>query len=279
MKLTSTYAAPMTGKRRKTIVDIRAQKSSIPIVALTAYTAPAARLLDPHVDILLVGDSLGMVLYGMESTLPVTLDMMIAHGAAVVKSSAHACVVVDMPFGSYQGSKETAFNACARVMKETLCQAIKLEGGEAMSDTIAFLTQRAVPVMAHVGLMPQHVHTMGGYKNQGRGKEQRKQILKDALAVQNAGAFAVVLEGVEETLAREITQELSIPTIGIGASPACDGQVLVNEDMLGLTASQPKFVKRYADLGFAVSEAVSVYAKDVRARKFPTIDHCFTKAK
>jgi 3-methyl-2-oxobutanoate hydroxymethyltransferase len=261
--------------RRKTIPEIKSLKSKQPVVVLTAYTAPVARLLDEHVDILLVGDSLAMVLYGMESTLPVSLDIMIAHGAAVVRSSRAACVVVDMPFGSYQGSKETAFNACVRVIKETGCQAVKIEGGAEMAETIAFIAERGIPVMGHVALMPQHFNSMGGYRYQGRTPAERKKIMQDALAVEAAGAFAVVLEGTEEKLAREITQKLSIPTIGIGASPECDGQVLVTEDMLGLTPVSPKFVKKYADLAPAISKAVKNYAQEVRKRDFPTLSYCF----
>ncbi len=264
-------------KKRKTILDIKALKGKTPIVVLTAYTAPIACLLDGKTDILLVGDSLGMVLYGMESTLPVSLDIMIAHGKAVVKSSHESLCVVDMPFGSYQGSHETAFNSCVRVIKETRCQAVKIEGGVEMAETIAFLTARAIPVMGHVALMPQHVHAMGGYRYQGRTEQERKKILADALAVEKAGAFAIVLEGIEESLAREITKKLSIPTIGIGASPDCDGQVLVTEDMIGLTDSPPSFVKQFADVGEQIKKAAEAYAKEVRARKFPTLKHCFTK--
>ncbi len=263
--------------RRKSILTIRDLKGSKPVVVLTAYTAPIARLLDEHVDILLVGDSLGMVLYGMESTLPVTLDMMIAHGDAVVRSSRSAMVVVDMPFGSYQGSKETAFNACARVLKETGCQAVKIEGGAEIAETIAFITARGIPVVGHVALMPQYVNAMGGYRYQGRTAAERKKIMNDALAVEKTGAFAIVLEGIEENLAREITEKLSITTIGIGASPQCDGQVLVTEDMLGLTDMRPKFVKEYADLGKAVSKAVANYADEVRKRTFPELTHCFSQ--
>jgi 3-methyl-2-oxobutanoate hydroxymethyltransferase len=263
--------------RRKTIIDIQNLKGVKPAVVLTAYTAPMARLLDEHVDILLVGDSLGMVLYGMESTLPVSLDIMVAHGKAVVKASGSALVVVDMPFGSYQGAHETAFNSAVRVIKETGCQGVKIEGGVEMADTIAFLTRRAIPVMSHVALMPQHVNAMGGYRYQGRTPKERQKIMKDALAVQEAGAFAIVLEGVEESFAREITEKLSIPTIGIGASPKCDGQVLVTEDMLGLTDKAPSFVKQYADIGAMVSKAVTQYADEVRKHKFPTLTHCFSK--
>jgi 3-methyl-2-oxobutanoate hydroxymethyltransferase len=263
--------------RAKTVKDIATHKNALPLVALTAYTAPMAKLFDAHVDILLVGDSVGMVLYGFDSTLPVTLDMMIAHGAAVKRASQQAMVVVDMPFGSYQASPQQAFENAARVLKETRAAAVKLEGGAEMAETIRFLTQRAIPVMAHVGLKPQHVHTLGGYRYQGRTQDEAKAIMRDALAVQEAGAFSVVLEGVKESLAADITKKLSIPTIGIGASSACDGQVLVAEDMLGLTASEyvPSFVKHYAELAPVISSAVKKYAAEVRARKFPTKAHVY----
>lgn len=267
-----------TNSRRKTILDIKKLKEDgKPIVVLTAYTAPFTRILDEYVDILLVGDSLGMVLYGMESTLPVSLDIMIAHGKAVVEASKSGLVVVDMPFGSYQGSHEAAFNSAARAIKETGCQAVKIEGGAEMAETIAFLTKRAIPVMGHVALMPQHVHAMGGYRYQGRTPKERQKIMEDAVAVQTAGAFSIVLEGVEESLAREISKKLIIPTIGIGASPQCDGQVLVTEDMLGLTEKTPSFVKQYADMATLVNKAVAQYADEVRKQKFPTLIHCFTK--
>jgi 3-methyl-2-oxobutanoate hydroxymethyltransferase len=261
---------------RQSVPALRARKGGEPIVCLTAYTAPVARLLDPHVDILLVGDSLGMVVYGLDSTLPVTLDMMIAHGAAVVRASERACVVVDLPFGSYQESKEAAFRASARVMAETGAQAVKLEGGLEMAETVAFLTARGIPVMGHVGLTPQSVNTLGGYKAVGRDAEAAERIAADARAITEAGAFTLVIEGTMEALARRITEEVAIPTIGIGGSPACDGQVLVTDDMLGLFgAFQPKFVKRYANLGEIVSEAAATYAAEVRSRAFPGPEHCF----
>ena len=261
---------------RQSVPALRARKGGEPIVCLTAYTAPVARLLDPHVDILLVGDSLGMVVYGLDSTLPVTLDMMIAHGAAVVRASERACVVVDLPFGSYQESKEAAFRASARVMAETGAQAVKLEGGLEMAETVAFLTARGIPVMGHVGLTPQSVNTLGGYKAVGRDAEAAERIAADARAIAEAGAFTLVIEGTMEPLARRITEEVAIPTIGIGGSPACDGQVLVTDDMLGLFgAFQPKFVKRYANLGETVSEAAATYAAEVRSRAFPGPEHCF----
>ena len=257
--------------------DIRARKGSgEAIVCLTAYTTPVAKALDPHVDLLLVGDSLGMVIYGLDSTLGVSLEMMIAHGGAVCRGARRACVVVDMPFGSYQESPEQAFRNAARAMKETGCAAVKLEGGTEMADTVAFLAARGVPVMGHVGLMPQSVQVLGGYRALGRGEDERAGILRDAAAIAEAGAFAIVLECVVEPLAREITAELPIPTIGIGASAACDGQILVTEDMAGLFAEfTPKFVKRYAKLGEALSEAAEAYAGDVRARRFPALEHCY----
>lgn len=262
--------------RRETAPGIAARKGGDPIVVLTAYTAPMATLLDPHVDVLLVGDSLGMVLYGFDSTLPVSLDMMVAHGGAVVRGSKRACVVVDMPFASYQESPAQAFRSAARVMAETGCQAVKLEGGAEMAETIAFLTQRGVPVMGHVGLTPQSVNTLGGYRALGRSDAVAERIAADARAVAEAGAFSVVVEGVMESLGRRITQEIAIPTIGIGASPACDGQVLVSDDMLGLfTEFTPKFVKRFANLGEAVGEAAAAYAAEVKARSFPGPEHCF----
>lgn len=265
--------------KRFTLRDIATHKNQTPLVVLTAYTAPMARMLDEHVDVLLVGDSLGMVLYGFDSTLPVTLELMIAHGAAVVRSSAHAMVVVDMPFASYQASPEQAFMNAARVLKETGAAAVKLEGGEMMAETIQFLTQRGIPVMAHIGLQPQQVNAMGGYRTQGKNEAEARTIMHDAKAVEKAGAFAVVIEGVKESLATEITKAVAIPTIGIGASAACDGQVLVAEDMLGLTASEyvPSFVKQYANLSPQITYAITQFAADVRARKFPDAKHVYGK--
>lgn len=262
-------------KKRISVTDIRARKGGEPIVCLTAYTTPVAERLDPIVDLILVGDSVGMVLYGFESTLPVTLEMMIAHGAAVRRGAKAACLVVDLPFGSYQESPEIAFRAAARVMAETGCSAVKLEGGQEMAPTIAFLTARGVPVMGHVGLMPQSVNT-GGYRARGQDRKQAEQIKADAAAVAEAGAFAIVLEGVVESLAREITATLPVPTIGIGASPACDGQVLVTDDLVGLFSGfKPKFVKRYAEVGDEIARAAAAYADDVRARRFPAPEHTF----
>lgn len=259
--------------------DIRNRKGGTPIVCLTAYTAPMARLLDPHVDLILVGDSLGMVVYGMETTVGVSLDTMVAHGAAVTRGARHACVVVDLPFGSYQESPPQAFRNAARVLAESGCRAVKLEGGDEMAETIAFLTARGVPVLAHVGLTPQSVNAMGGFRTQGRSGEDAERILHDAIAVADAGAFAVVVEGVVESLARDITDRIAVPTIGIGASPACDGQILVSEDMLGLSGDHlPKFVKRYADLGAEAEQAAAAFAEDVRARRFPEEAHVFKAA-
>lgn len=261
---------------RISVPELKARKNGEPIVSLTAYTAPMAGLLDPHVDLLLVGDSLGMVVYGFDSTLPVTLDMMIAHGAAVVRGSARACVVIDLPFGSYQESPQQAYRNAARVMAETGAQAVKLEGGEEMAETVAFLTARGIPVVGHVGLVPQSVNTLGGYKAVGRDDAGAQRIRRDASAIADAGAFAIVIEGTMESLARQITEEIAVPTIGIGASPACDGQVLVVDDMLGLfTQFRPKFVKRFALLGQEIEQAVATYAAEVRSRSFPAPEHCF----
>ena len=258
--------------------DIAARKGKEPLVCLTAYTTPVARLVDPHCDVVLVGDSLGMVLHGLPSTLGVTLEMMILHGKAVRRGVERAFMAVDMPFGSYEESPEQAFRNAARVMTETGCAAVKLEGGVAMAETIRFLVARGIPVMAHIGLTPQAVNAFGGYSVQGRG-EGAERILEDARAVADAGAFSVVLEKIPATLAARITDEIAIPTIGIGASPACDGQILVVDDMLGLfTDFRPKFVKRYAELGEAAAEAVAAYAEDVRARRFPAQEHVFGDA-
>lgn len=262
--------------KRTSTPQIRGRKGGEPIVCLTAYTTQMARRLDAHVDLLLVGDSLGMVVYGFDSTLPVTVEMMIAHGAAVMRGSEHACVIVDLPFGSYQESPEQAFGTAARIMAETGASGVKLEGGEEMADTVRFLTQRGIPVCGHVGLMPQAVNVAGGFKATGRSGEEALQVKRDAGAVAAAGAFAVVLEGTLEPVAAAITAELPVPTIGIGASPACDGQILVSEDVFGLFSDfTPRFVKRYADLGEQISAAAQAYAQDVRARRFPGKEHCF----
>jgi 3-methyl-2-oxobutanoate hydroxymethyltransferase len=255
--------------------DIRARKGGTPLVVLTAYSTPVARLVDAHCDIALVGDSVGMVIHGLPSTLGVTLEMMILHGRAVVRGCQKAMPVIDMPFGSYEESPQQAYRNAARLMAETGAPAVKLEGGVHMAETIAFLTARGVPVMAHVGLTPQAVNTLGGYKVVGRA-EEAEEVMADAKAIEAAGAFSVVLEKVPMGLAGKITADLSIPTIGIGAGNDCDGQVLVVDDMLGLfTDFRPKFVKRYAELGKAADEAIAAYAADVRARAFPAAEHSF----
>jgi 3-methyl-2-oxobutanoate hydroxymethyltransferase len=264
-----------TDQKRLTAPDIRARKSGSPIVMLTSYHAHTARILDLHCDVILVGDSLGMVMHGLETTIPVTLDMMILQGRAVMRGSTHALVVVDLPFGSYEVSREQAFTSAARVLKETGCGAIKLEGGQRMAETIRFLVERGVPVMAHVGLTPQAVNALGGFRAQGRDRADWAPIVADARAVADAGAFSVVVEAVAEPLAAEITREIAIPTIGIGASAACDGQVLVLEDMLGLSPWVPKFVKRYTNLGPSIEAAVSAYAEEVRSRAFPAAAHVY----
>jgi 3-methyl-2-oxobutanoate hydroxymethyltransferase len=261
--------------KRLTAPDIRARKGGEPIVSLTSYHAHTARLLDPYCDLILVGDSLGMVMHGLETTVPVTLDMMILQGRAVMRGSRRAMVVVDMPFGSYEASKEQAFLSAARVMKETGCGAIKLEGGRRMAETVAFLVERGVPVMGHVGLTPQSINTIGSFRAQGRDEKDWGPIEDDARAVTHAGAFSVVIEAVAEPLARKITSEIAIPTIGIGGSVACDGQILVLEDMLGLSPRVPKFVKRYGNLGPAIEVAVAAYAAEVRNRAFPGTDNVY----
>ncbi|MBB4285205.1 3-methyl-2-oxobutanoate hydroxymethyltransferase [Roseospira goensis] len=262
--------------RRATVRTIAARKGGDPVVCLTAYTAPMAGLLDPHVDLLLVGDSLGMVVYGLPTTLGVTVDMMIAHGQAVMRGSQRACVIVDLPFGSYQESPQQAFRTAARVMAETGCAGVKLEGGREMAETVAFLVGRGIPVLGHVGLKPQSVNAAGGFRAHGRDPAEAEAIVEDARAVAAAGAFALVLEGTVEPLARTVTAAVPCPVIGIGASPACDGQVLVSDDLLGLFgAFTPRFVKRYAELGAQVSEAAAAYAAEVTARRFPGPEHCF----
>jgi 3-methyl-2-oxobutanoate hydroxymethyltransferase len=250
-------------------------KTEEPLVMLTAYTARQAQLLDPHCDMLLVGDSLGQVIYGLPSSLQVTLDMMCAHGAAVVRGSYHSVVIVDMPFGSYEGSLGQAHASASRIMAETGCAAVKLEGGLAMAETIAFLTSRGIPVMAHVGLTPQAVNALGGYNARGRSQQEHEKIIADGQAVQAAGAFAVVIEGVVEPIAIALTQSLEIPTIGIGASAQCDGQVLVTEDMLGMFERVPRFVKRYEAIAETISGAAARYAGEVRARSFPGVEQTY----
>ena len=265
--------------RRLTAPDIRGRKGGEALVCLTSYHAHTARILDSYCDVILVGDSLGMLMHGLESTVPVTLDMMILQGNAVMRGSRRALVVIDLRFGSYEASKEQAFTSAARVLKETGCGAIKLEGGRRMAETIAFLVERGVPVMSHVGLTPQAINTLGSFRAQGRDEVDWAPIEADARAVAEAGAFSVVLEAMAEPLARRITGEVAIPTIGIGASVACDGQILVLEDMLGLSPRVPKFVKRFSDLGPSIELAVKSYAEDVRARHFPSPDHVYPMRK
>jgi 3-methyl-2-oxobutanoate hydroxymethyltransferase len=278
---TSTSRAtpsPVPGKRM-TAPSIRARKvdgrTEPPIVMLTAYTMRMAQLLDPHCDMLLVGDSLGQVIYGLPSTIPVTMEMMCAHGAAVVRGSWHALVGVDMPFGSYEGSPEQAFASASRILKETGCAAVKLEGGEAMAETVAFLALRGIPVIGHVGLTPQAVNMLGGYGVRGREDIEAEKIVADARAIAEAGAFCIVVEGVLEALATQVASEVAVPIIGIGASAECDGQVLVTEDMLGLFERTPRFVKRYDDLASRISEAAAAYAAEVRGRSFPTAEQTY----
>ena len=271
MSATAKKSAPLPD-------DIRAMKGGTPLVSLPAYPTPKAQMMDDHCDFVLVGDSVGMVLHGLPSTLGVTMDMMLMHGQAVARGLRQAMLVVDMPFGSYEQGPAQAFENAARIMAETGAAAVKLEGGQHMADTIAFLTARGVPVMAHIGLTPQSINTLGGYKVQGRG-DAGAALMADAQAVSDAGAFAVVLEKVPATLADEITAAVPIPTIGIGASAGCDGQILVVDDMLGLfTAFKAKFVKRYAMLGDDGTAAIAAYADDVRARRFPGPEHVFADA-
>jgi 3-methyl-2-oxobutanoate hydroxymethyltransferase len=261
--------------KRLTAPEITARKGGQPIVSLTSYHAHTAAIADKYVDFILVGDSLGMVMHGFESTLPVPLELMILHGRAVMRGAKKALVVVDMPFGSYEESPAQAFRNAARVMKETECGAIKLEGGKRMADTINFLTERGIPVMAHIGLTPQSINVLGGFKTQGRTRDKWAMIEEDAKAVTDAGAFSVVLEAVVEPLAAKITKMVPIPTIGIGASAACDGQILVMEDMLGLSPRVPKFVKEFGDVGKAIEKAISSYADEVRSRKFPLPENTY----
>jgi 3-methyl-2-oxobutanoate hydroxymethyltransferase len=256
--------------KRVTAPDIAKRKGGAPIVALTAYHAHTARIIDPYVDMLLVGDSLGMVMHGYETTVPVPLELMIMHAQAVVRGSSRSLVVVDMPFGSYEESPSEAFRNAARVMKETGCGAIKIEGGAHMAETIRYLNDRGIPVMSHIGMTPQAVNTIGSFKPRGRFRSEWAAFEEDARAVAEAGAFAVVLEALAELLAARITKQISIPTIGIGASAECDGQILVLEDMLGLSPRVPKFVKEYAQIGEAIETAVKAYANEVRGRVFPS---------
>ncbi len=274
---TSTSRANPTPQpmKRLTVPRIRQRKGGEPIVMLTAYTVRMAQLLDPHCDMLLVGDSLAQVIYGLPHTVGVTMEMMALHGAAVVRGSYHAAVIVDMPFGSYEASPQLAFDNAARLLKETGAAAVKVEGGKVLAPTIEFLTQRGIPVMGHVGLTPQAVNILGGYGVRGKSEEEARSIVEDAVAVAQAGAFSIVIEGVLESIAIEITNKVDCPTIGIGASAECDGQVLVTDDMLGMFERVPKFVKRYQDMASVVSGAVQDYASEVRSRSFPTEDQIY----
>lgn len=263
--------------KRLTVPKLQAMKGGEPIVMLTAYTARMAQLLDPHCDILLVGDSLGQVIYGLPSTVPVTMEMMCAHGAAVVRGSWHAVVAVDMPFGAYEASRERAFESAARILKETGAAAVKLEGGEAMAETVAFLVDRGIPVVGHVGLTPQAVNALGGYGARGKSEAEAAKILADARAIAEAGAFLLVVEGVMESVGAEITRAVACPTVGIGASADCDGQVLVTEDMLGLFERTPRFVKRYDDLAARIEGAAAAFAAEVRSRAFPGEDQLYRR--
>ncbi len=274
---TSTSRANPTPQpmKRLTVPRIRQRKGGEPLVMLTAYTVRMAQLLDPHCDMLLVGDSLAQVIYGLPHTVGVTMEMMALHGAAVVRGSYHAAVIVDMPFGSYEGSPQQAFDNAARLLKETGAAAVKVEGGKVLAPTIEFLTQRGIPVMGHVGLTPQAVNILGGYGVRGKSEEEARSIVEDAVAVAQAGAFSIVIEGVLESIAIEITNKVDCPTIGIGASAQCDGQVLVTDDMLGMFDRVPKFVKRYQDMAGVINGAVKDYADEVRSRSFPTEDQTY----
>ena len=274
---TSTSRANPTPSpmKRLTVPRIRQRKGGEPLVMLTAYTVRMAQLLDPHCDMLLVGDSLGQVIYGLPHTVAVTMEMMATHGAAVVRGSYHAAVVVDMPFGSYEATPELAFTNAARLLKETGAAAVKMEGGKVLAPTVEFLTSRGIPVMAHVGLTPQAVNILGGYGVRGKSAAEAKSIVEDAVAMSDAGAFAMVIEGVLEPIAIEITNKIACPTIGIGASAQCDGQVLVTEDMLGLFERTPKFVKRFGAMQGMVEESVRQYAEQVRDRSFPSADQLY----
>ncbi|MEL6318681.1 MAG: 3-methyl-2-oxobutanoate hydroxymethyltransferase [Pseudomonadota bacterium] len=277
-KIETPGAEPARPRKKTTVPGFTRRKGGEPLVCLTAYTAHVARLCDAECDMLLVGDSLGMVIHGMPNTLGVTMEHMIMHGQAVMRGAEKALVVVDMPFGSFEESPEVAFRNAARIVKETGCHAVKLEGGRDMAPTIAHLTRRGVPVCAHVGLMPQNLNVAGGFKTRGRDSADWYDVIADAKAVEEAGAFAVVVEGVVEPLAKAITEALAIPTIGIGASPACDGQILVFEDMIGLFPRVPTFVKRFGTMQDMMQDAIGTYASEVRARRFPGAEHVYLAA-
>ncbi len=273
MSLQTPQAGPV---RRRSVPEITARKGGPPIICLTAYSAPMASLLDPHCDLLLVGDSVGMVVHGLSSTVGVTLDMMILHGRAVMRGAKSALVVVDLPFGSYEESPQAAYRSAVEVMKETGCQGVKVESGVGIADTIAFLVERGIPVMGHVGLRPQAINVAGGFRTTGRNEDERVRVLAEARAADEAGAFAIVVEGVTEPLAREVTALVRAPTIGIGASAVCDGQILVTDDMLGLFDWTPRFVRRYANLREEITSAAHAYARDVQARSFPGADETYS---
>lgn len=270
-----------SASKRKTIAEIRDHKGSAqPLACLTAYTARVAQILDQYCDLLLVGDSMGMVLYGMENTRGVTLDMIINHGQAIMRGSQKACVILDMPFGTYEDDKDIALTNAKRLMDETGASGVKLEGGADLAPTIKHIVDAGIPVMAHIGLLPQSVTDAKGFRVQGKTDEAQAQLLKDANAVEDAGAFAVVVEATMHEAADKITQAISIPTIGIGASQNCDGQIMVTEDMLGITGDLvPKFVKQYASMSEIMDEAARAYADDVRSRRFPASDHIYTLSK
>ena len=270
-------AAAKRPRRRLSVTDIAARKGGGPaVVCLTAYTAPSAKLMQDHVDLLLVGDSLGMVIYGFDNTVAVTLDMMIAHGAAVVRGTDRPCIVVDLPFGSYQESPAAAFRAAARVMAETGCSAVKLEGGREMAPTVRFLVERGIPVMGHVGLTPQHVHRFGGFKPRARTDAESAALIADADAIADAGAFSIVVEAVPEEAGRRVTESVGVPTVGIGAGRHVDGQILVTDDVVGMfTEFTPKFVRRYAELGAGLADAARRYAEEVHSGAFPGPEHLF----
>lgn len=261
---------------RMTAPKIRALKGERPVVCLTAYTTPYAEILDPYSDLVLVGDSVGMVMHGMKNTLGVTMEMMIMHGASVVRGARHACVIVDLPFAGYQESPAQAYRNAARLLQETGCAGVKLEGGIEMAETVEFISRRGIPVMGHIGLTPQSFNALGGYAARGRRRDQWQPIIDDAIAIDQAGAFSLVVEGVAEPLAQEITEKVNTVTIGIGASPKCDGQILVTEDLLGLFDKVPRFAKRYADIRTDIEQAVKSYAEEVQARTFPGPDHYYS---
>lgn len=271
--------ASRTDAARVAVADLKARKGGRPIVCLTAYTTPVAQRLDPHVDLILVGDSVAMVVYGQGTTRDVTLETMIAHGDAVVRGTSHACVIIDMPRGSYESSPQHAYASASQVMDGTGAQGVKMEGGVELAETIGYLVERGVPVMGHVGLLPQRVAHRKDYRIQGRDEQSWERVLADGRAVAESGAFCLVIEGTVEPLARALTAAVAIPTIGIGASPACDGQILVTDDLLGLFSDfTPTFVKRYAEIGETIEQAVVAYAEDVRTRRFPAPEHCFVVA-